>query len=463
MSAVAIIGAGITGLTAAHRLRREGIAVTIYEAASRPGGPIQTVQRNGFLAECGPNSILETSPVIADLVKDLGLESERVYGNPAAKNRYLVRGGRMLAAPSSVATFLKTPLFSWPAKLRLGLEPLIARSTDEDESLGSFVRRRLGREFLDYAINPFVGGIYAGDPEALSVKQAFPKLNAVEERYGSLILGQFLGARERQRKKEVSKQRAPMFSFKEGLETLPRALAVELKDALRLSAPVRSIRATDMGWEVRTDTTCEEHSAVLLAIGAHQLAKFFPILAPLQEVKYPPVASVTLGFKRIEVKAPLDGFGVLVPQVEKMSILGTIFTSSLFANRAPDRHVTLTSYVGGSRAPHLARLPRSEIVSLVKADLRQLLGVEGEAVFENVHIFPEAIPQYNVGYGSFKHLMAEAEAAAPGVFIAGQARCGISLGDSIVSGHKAAERIENHLCRGDHRLGEDRLAHFQPT
>lgn len=451
MNTIAIIGAGITGLTAAHHLKRAGHSVTIYEAGARAGGPIQTVRRDGYLAECGPNSVLETSPVITAMVRELGLEEQKLYGRPEAKNRYLVRGGKMHAAPSSAGKFLKTPLFSARAKLRLGLEPFINRGTEEDESLASFVRRRLGREFLDYAINPFVGGIYAGDPEALSVKQAFPKLDAVEKRYGSLILGQFLGARERAKKGEVSKQRAPMFSFRDGLETLIHALADEFRDSMRLDTPVRSIQRTDLGWEVRTDAGCEEHSAVLMAIGAHQLAKLIPSLEPLAEVKYPPVVSVTLGFKRLDVKHPLDGFGVLIPKVEGFNILGTIFTSSLFPDRAPERHVTLTSYMGGSRAPWLALLPREEIVARVKADLKKLLGVEGEATFENVVIFPEAIPQYNVGYGRFKQLMAEAEAAAPGVFIAGNARHGISLGDSIVSGHAAAGRIENYLSPSNHR------------
>lgn len=455
MNSVAIIGAGITGLTAAHHLKREGLSVAVYEASARAGGPIQTVRRDGYMAECGPNSILETSPVITAMVRELGLLEQKIYGSGEAKNRYLVRDGKVLPAPSSAAKFLKTPLFSPVAKLRLALEPFIKRATEEDESLASFVRRRLGREFLDYAINPFVGGIYAGDPEALSVKQAFPKLNAVEQRYGSLILGQVLGARERKKKGEVSKQRAPMFSFKDGLDTLPRALADECKDLLRLGTPVRSLRQTDLGWEVKTDAGCEEHSAVLLAIGAHQLADLIPSLAPLTHVKYPPVASVTLGFKRLDVKHPLDGFGVLVPQVEGLNILGAIFTSSLFPNRAPARHVTLTSYIGGSRAPDLALLPREEIVRLVRADLAKLLGVEGDPTFEHVCVFPEAIPQYNVGYARFKDLMAKAEESAPGLFIAGNARHGISLGDSIVSGHNAAKKIESFLGCGNDRLSRN--------
>ncbi len=468
MNSVAIIGAGITGLTAAFRLRQENIPVKIYEAAGRPGGPIQTVRRDGFLAECGPNSILETSPAIAGLVREVGLEAARVYCNPEAKNRYIVRGGKPVAMPSSARSFLTSRLFSLGAKLRLGAEPFVGRGEAEDEALADFVRRRLGQEFLDYAINPFVGGIYAGDPERLSVRHAFPKLHAVEEKYGSLILGQFFGARERKRRGEISKQSAPMFSFREGLETLPRALAEAVGEALTVNNPVERIRRTDLGWEVHSAKGREEHGAALLCIGAHQLgrlkveAESFPDLSALGEVDYPPVASVTLGFAASSVGGSVAGFGVLVPEVEGMDILGSIFSSSLFPGRAPAGHVTITTYMGGARASHLARQPREAIVQRVARDVRKLLRVGGAPVFEHCHVFPEAIPQYNVGHGRFKQLMAEAEEAAPGIFIAGQARCGISMSDSILSGHKAAERIENHLARGDHRLGEWRLDRFQP-
>lgn len=469
MKSVAIIGAGITGLTAAYRLHRENIPVTVYEAGPRVGGPMQTISRDGYLAECGPNSILETSPLISNLVNEVGLESRRVYCNPAAKKRFIVRDGQAVPAPDSAKAFFATRLFSTAAKLRLCGEPFVGRSHEDEEALGDFVRRRLGQEFLDYAINPFVGGIYAGDPELLSVQQAFPKLHAVEQEYGSLILGQFLGTRERKRRGEVSKQSAPMFSFDTGLETLPNAIAAKLGDSVRLNSPVILLRKTDLGWEVTTDETFEEHSAVLLSVGAHQLARMrveaegFPNLAPLAEVVYPPVASVTLGFRRIDVPASLDGFGVLVPQAEELNILGTLFTSSLFPNRAPERHVTLTSYIGGARAPHLAQKSRPEIVDLVVNDLRKLLGVTGAQTFEHCFVFPEAIPQYNVGYGRFKRLMSDAEAAAAGLFISGNARCGISLSDSILSAHKGAENLENYLSRVDHRLGEERLAHFQPS
>ena len=228
---------------------------------------------------------------------DVGLGFRRVYANPEAKSRFIVRNGKPVAAPTSPGAFLRTPLFSLGAKFRLVAEPFISRGGEQDERLADFVRRRLGKEFLDYAINPFVGGIYAGDPELLSVQQAFPKLRAVEERYGSLILGQFLGARERRQRGEVSKQSAPMFSFDEGLETLPRTIAHKLAGAVRLNSAVSGLRKNESGWEISIGDERRQHSSVLLAIGAHPLSRLqidaegLPDLKPLGEVVYGDPAS----------------------------------------------------------------------------------------------------------------------------------------------------------------------------
>ena len=196
MPKVAIIGGGITGLTAGYLLKKNGVGVSLHDAQECPGGVIRTTRREGFLAEHGPNSILLPSHVIMNLVRDLGLGDRVAAPGDVAKNRFIVRGGKPLCLPLSPGTFLTTPLFSLRAKLRLLREPFIGRSpADADESLGDFVCRRIGREFLDYAINPFVAGVYAGDPEKLSVRHSFPKLHALEQKYGSLIRGQVLGAK----------------------------------------------------------------------------------------------------------------------------------------------------------------------------------------------------------------------------------------------------------------------------
>jgi oxygen-dependent protoporphyrinogen oxidase len=449
---VAIIGGGITGLTAAFRLHRAGVPVVLYEASGRVGGVIQTTCRDGFLAECGPNTILETSPVVSELVRDLGIESQRLYSDPAAKNRYVLRNGTPTPVPDTAAGMFTSRLFSTEAKLHLLAEPFVRRAApDAEESVSEFVLRRLGREFLDYAINPMIGGIYAGDPARLSVTHAFPKLHATEQRYGSLILGQLLGARERRNSKEVSKQSAPKFSFHDGLQTLIDALHHELRDVVQLRAAVKALRQTPGGWRVtvlQNGVEAEvEHSAILLAAPAFKLAEI-PVrgasdvsLAPLGEIVYAPTASLVLGFRRQDVAHPLDGFGVLVPEVERRNILGAIFSSSLFPKRAPDGHVLVSCYLGGMRAPQLATRITASAVALALDDLRGMLGVRGEPVFVQHTVFPKAIPQYEVGFGRFKNWMNELEGKARGLFLAGHFRDGISLSDSIVSGARAAERL----------------------
>jgi protoporphyrinogen/coproporphyrinogen III oxidase len=470
MKSVGIIGGGITGLTAAFQLQKAGIPFTLYEASDRVGGPIQSVREGQYLAECGPNTILEISPVIFEMVRELGLESRRLYCDPAAANRYIARNGHPVALPTSPLEFLRTPLFSAKAKLRLALEPFIRRSeAHTEESVAEFVIRRLGAEFLDYAINPMVGGVYAGDPVLLSVKHAFPKLHALEQRYGSLIGGQILGARQRKQRGTVSKQNAPKFSFDEGLEVFTRALANRLHDSISLRHRISRLRRTDHGWTVFAKSsgieTADEHSALIIAVPAHNLAclKFegvdFPSLSALSEIDYPPVASVVLGFRRDQVKHPLDGFGVLVPEAERMNILGTIFSSSLFPRRAPAGFVMLTSYLGGARAPELATCNESILVEHTLRDLSQLLGVTGAPTYRHCFVFKHAIPQYNLGFGRFTDLMTRAEAAAPGLLIGGHCRNGISLGDSIASGHEMAARAQQYLSESsNHTHPENEFA-----
>jgi protoporphyrinogen/coproporphyrinogen III oxidase len=454
---VALIGAGITGLTAAFRLQRAGIPVVLHEASDRAGGAIRSVRQGGYLAEEGPNTILETSPLIADLVREAGLEARVLRPDPDSEARFLVRGGRPVALPSSPFGFLTTPLFTPSAKLAILREPFLPRRTDNtEESVAQFVTRRLGREFLDRTVDAMVAGIYAGDPEKLSVTQAFPKLAALEERYGSLIRGQMLGARDRRKSGEVAKDRAPKLSFDEGLEVLPSTLAAKLGEAPRLKSRVASVTRSDAGWILRTEEGHEEHHAAIIHAGtAHGLAalRLLEREAPVDlfgfsEIRHPPVASVVLGFRREDVAFPCRGFGVLVPGIEKLRILGTIFSSSLFPNRAPAGHLTLTTYVGGERHPELALLPEEELIKTVCKDLERLLGVRGKPTFRHVTLWRKAIPQYNLGFGRQREAMTKLEERLPGLHLAGHYRDGISLADSIVSGWKIAERVEKSLRSG---------------
>jgi oxygen-dependent protoporphyrinogen oxidase len=465
MKPVAIIGAGITGLTAAFYLKRKSTPVTVYEAGGRAGGVIQSLRRDSFLAEFGPNTLLETSPKIAQLVRDAGLASRRLDTDPKAGARYVVRYRRPIAMPSSQLGIFTSELLSARAKFALLREPFVPPRRDgREESIAEFVVRRLNREFLDQMIDALVAGIYAGDPHKLSVRHAFPRLAELETRHGSLIKGQIFGARERKKRGDISKDRAPKFSFDEGLQVLPDTLAAQLGDSLKLNTSVTKLTRTGDGWRVKTANGEAEFGAVIYCGTAYRLAELaiegrtgspLPVvgahgvtrptdeidLSPFSGIRYPPVASVVLGFRREDIAHSCQGYGMLIPKIEGFKILGTIFSSALFPNRAPAGHLMLTSYVGGERYPELASLPPEQLVGLVCEDLRVLLGVKGPPVFQHCALYPRAIPQYNLGYGRYRDLMNEIETKTLGLFFAGHYRDGVSLGDSIVSGCNIAERV----------------------
>ncbi len=452
MKSVAIIGAGITGLTAAFYLKRQGVPVTVFESGSRAGGVIQSIRKDGFLAEFGPNTILETSPKIAQLIRDAGLESRKLATDPKAEARYVVRYGRPIEMPAKPLGFITTPLFTAKAKLAVLREPFIKPRRDGvEESIGQFVVRRFNQEFLDHAIDALVAGIYAGDPDKLSLPHAFPKLKALEDNYGSMIKGQIFGARDRKKSGEVAKDRAAKFSFDEGLQVLPDTLAAQLGDSLKLNTPVTKLTQTANGWRVIAASGEAEFGAVIYCGTAYKLAELVIEAvkkisnSTFSEISYPPVGAVVLGFRREDVTHPACGFGMLIPKIEGFKILGTIFSSALFPNRAPAGHITLTSYIGGARYPELGLLPEKDLIGATLADLRVLLGVKGQPVFAHTKTWPKAIPQYNIGYGKYRDLLKELEAQNSNLVFAGHYRDGVSLGDSIVSGANIAERVKQLL------------------
>ena len=451
---IAIVGGGVTGLTAAWQLHAQGRRVTLFEQSDRLGGAVSTSVQDGWLVEHGPNSLLESPPFDA-LVEGLGLQAKRQYAAPAAKNRYLVRRGRLVPVPMAPQKLLTTPLFSVRTKLRLFAEPFTrARVRPTDVSLAAVVRDHFGQEIVDYAINPLVAGIYAGDPEKLSTRHAFAKLWEIEQTHGSLIRGQIAAMKARRARGE--KAAARIVSFAGGLQTLPLALAAAIPaDAIRLRTTVLRL-SPGRPWKLssRRDSQAvtEEFDAVVLAIPGAALAQLEVgsdgdrPLAALEQIIYPPVASLFLGFRREQVGHALDGFGALVPEVERRSVLGVLFSSTLFPGRAPEGHVALTVYVGGTRQPQLAALAPEALRPLVLADLRDLLGVQGDPVFSRETFWPHAIPQYNLGYERFLELMTRAETEHAGLFIGGHVRDGISLANCIAAGGRLADAAASYLA-----------------
>lgn len=452
---VAIIGEGITGLSVAYWLQKQHVDVLLLARENKAGGTMKSVVEKGFLYETGANTGLETTPLFKELVRELELQDEFLYANPAGKYRYILKNDSLNPLPLNPFSFIRTPLFSIQAKLRLLKEPWIGKAAEE-ESVASFVARRLGKEFLDYAIDPFVAGVFAGKPETLSVRAAFPKLYALEERYGSLIRGMILGARERKQRAEKAKDRAATFAFKSGMQVLPRALAHALGKNILYGTQVRSLslqkEATTESYKYTLDCIAQDGqftvtaSAVVLATAAYDAAPIVKTISPtaaavLDSIYYPPIVSIFLGFRREDIGIPLNGFGFLVPSCEQKTILGCLWNSSLFPYRAPEGMVAVNVFVGGSRQPELYALSDDELLARSLDDLKKSMQISGKPVYLHITRWQKSIPQYELGYEKKVEALKETEQQFRGLFFAGNYRGGISVGDCIKNAYELARII----------------------
>jgi oxygen-dependent protoporphyrinogen oxidase len=453
MAAVAVIGAGLTGLTAAYRLKQRGVRVVIYEAADRVGGAVKSERRGGYLAELGPNSLSPPTPAVDGLFDELGLESRKVNASPLARHRYIVRRGRLVRLPTTPAELLTSRLLSNSAKLAIFGEPLVeAGDSPVDESVAAFVRRRFNQEVLDYIANPFVAGTFGGDPEQLSIRHAMPQLQVLERAHGSVMKAYMKTLKSRREAGRDEGGAGGPVSFQDGLQEIPDAFGRELMADVRLRAPVTQLRGGTRGWTVGAAfQAAESYDAVVYAAPAYALDDIdldFPggeRLSTLSSIVHPPIAVLALGFRREQVTHPLDGFGFLVPEVERRRVLGVIFSSSLFPDRAPEGHVLLTVFVGGTRDPDFVQTDTHTLTARVLDDLRGLLGTLDEPTFRAVQVWPKAIPQYVLGYGRFKDIAEQMERTNPGLVLAGTYRDGVALGDAIASGERAAVRTAGLL------------------
>jgi len=449
---VIVIGGGISGLACAYHLQQAGIPVRALEAGNRPGGVIATREKDGFRFELGPQSFLSTEPLIR-IIDALGLKDQLLRANARAP-RYILVGGKLLPAPLAPPSLLSTPLFSAGTKWRLVTE-ILRRSQPpaDDESIADFVRRKFGDELLIRLVSPFVSGVYAGDPERLSLRAAFPTIHEYEVQHRSVLRG---AMKSRPAK---GTPRAGLCSFRDGMETLPRAIAARLGNSLLLETSVEGLRhgkANGKPW-FEVDIVRNTHretlaaSAVVIAtptnVASQILLGLSDEFAPLfSRIEYAPVAVVSAGYRREQMGRPADGFGFLVPRAEGLRVLGTVFNSALFAGRAPEGMDCFTSFAGGATDPKLCDLSDDEITETICAEVARVLGITGKPVTINLHRYARALPQYNLGHSQTVKSLEGLTATMPGLFLAGNYLSGPSIGACVEQADRTAEAVRVYLA-----------------
>jgi oxygen-dependent protoporphyrinogen oxidase len=435
-----VIGAGISGLTVAHKLVQSGKDVIVLESTGEAGGKILTERIGGYLLEAGPNSLRIENQETFDLIEECGLAERIIQADPASKKRFILKNSHWIKLPSGPGEAITTTLFSIGAKLRVALEPFIPRTKSEDESVASFVSRRLGQEVFDHAADPFISGIYAGDPHKLSMRHAFGLMWQAEQEHGSLIKGMM-----KNRSKALKKSFRPkVISFPEGLSELTSVLRTSLGERLRLHEGALHVKRTQNGFVVSTSTSLFEAKTIIFALPAYDVALMLESIAPdlsktLSNIYYPPVAVVYLGFRKEQFSQVPEGFGGLIPSKEYRKILGIIFSSSNFSNRAPDGNLLLTIIMGGACQPDIATRTNEEILKVAIAEVMDLLKPNGEPTFQHVKLWNRAIPQYNVGFGAVLSAIDATELNNSGLHFIGNYRGGISMGACIKNATELAK------------------------
>ena len=454
---IVVVGGGITGLAAAQRLIELGQTnVTLIEASPRLGGTIQTEHRDGFLIERGPDSFISEKPEAVQLAKRLGLESQLIQTNEEYRRSFIVRNGRLravpegfqLLAPSRIWPFLTSDIFSFGAKARIAMELFLPRKSTngtQDESLASFVRRRLGREALERMAQPMVGGIYTADPETLSLRATLPRFLDMEREHRSLILAML---RQGQAQKSgTSGARYSLFlSFDRGMQVLVDELG-SVKADVRLNTRVESLKF-DRTWSITTNTgEWFEAESVCLAVPAYIAASLLngSVAAKLNQIKYASTATINFAYKRSAINHSLNGFGFVVPLIEKRSLIACTFSSVKFSGRAPSGYALLRAFAGGALQPEIFALDEAEMAARVEADLRELLGITAKPLFIEVAKWERSMPQYEVGHLDRINEIENEVSKLPGLALAGNSYRGAGIPDCIRSGQSAAESIITYL------------------
>jgi oxygen-dependent protoporphyrinogen oxidase len=451
-----VVGAGISGLTAAYGLQKSGVSTLLVEADSRPGGVIRSEQRDGFLLECGPQSFSGNAS-ITSMCRDLQILDERIFADPKAP-RYILIDGKLQNVPMGPG-LLASPLLAGGTRVAM-LQDLLGKSRppEPDESIANFIRRKFSPTLLDRLVGPFVSGIYAGDPEKLSLRAAFPIFYEAEAASGSVILGALAVMKERKAKAgNALGEKSTLQTFRQGNEALIRALARKLGDHLACDValssiepldPVRDAKAARFLVHLRTPRGEEKLQAerLILALSPNAAGKLLSRLDPqfdvqLGSVEYAAVSVVSLGYRKEDVRHDLAGFGFLVPRSSGLSVLGTVWNSSLFPGRAPEGYVLLTSFVGGATNPEIVQKPAEELAALVHREIAPLLGISKEPIFSNVTAWPQALPQYNVGHLARIAAVEQLRSRFPGLHFAGNYLNGPSIGTCVEHALKVADEI----------------------
>jgi oxygen-dependent protoporphyrinogen oxidase len=457
-----VVGGGITGLAAAHRaveLARERSAeleLTLVEARDRLGGTIATERTGGFVVEAGPDSFLSEKPWALALCQRLGVESRLVRTDDRFRKVFVWRGGRLhalpdgfqLLAPTKLGPFVRSGLFSWPGKLRMALDLVKPRGLSDDESLGAFVRRRLGREALERVAQPLVAGIYTADPDDLSLTATMPRFSELERRERSIILGLWR-ANRRAPQTGTSGARWSLFvTFQNGMEELVSALASRLPPgSVLLKDRVDGIERSGSGWRVVSGLGSPlEADHVILAVESYTASRLVRYVDPalatlLGEIPYASSATVSLGLRRADVPHPLDGFGIVVPRTERRAVFACTFSSVKYPGRAPAGHALLRCFVGGAMNETLLESDDAALVATARQELREALGITAEPVLTRVARWTKAMPQYHVGHMGRVEAIERCAAVHPGLHLAGGAYRGVGIADCVRSGEAAAERI----------------------
>ena len=466
-----VVGAGISGLAAAHRAveraREQGrpLELTVLEGADRVGGTIQTEQRDGFLVEGGPDSFLSEKPWALALCQRIGLEERLMRTDDRFRRTFVVWGGRLhplpegfqLLAPTRLAPLLASRLFSWPGKLRMACDLVLPRGGDPDESLGAFVRRRLGREALERVAQPLVAGIYTADPDELSLSATMPRFVEMERRERSVILALWRAARKAPAQHAgTSGARWSLFvTLARGMDELVQALAARLPPgAVRLKERVTGVARESGRWRIATEGgVAHEADALVLAPEAHQAARMLRYVDPalthlLEGIPHASSATVSLAYRRADVRHPLDGFGFVVPHAERRPIIACTFSSVKYAGRAPDGHVLLRVFLGGALNEGVLQGDDATLVRTAREQIGPLLGITAEPELARVARHARAMPQYHVGHAARAAAIEQAVSRHPGLRLVGGAYRGVGIADCVRSGEEAAERLLEETAGG---------------